>query len=239
MPVDSDKRVAIVVAVELAAVQLLIPAWTHAHLFEEIQTAKTTASWPIDLTQLPVDIVAYELAAAQLLIPTDEEENYAQFGSTPIAPTPAIPTKNPSTVEIDISKKVSLGPSWTINLALLPDNIAKLEVAAMQLWMPVWMNESPPESTSDIQSRELAEDEGVSETPVYKPKTTIVKLGTVRIKVVEQQQPARKLPAPAQKRTLKSMKSIDAMRGANWPVYYDYAWEHPTGQTDTSRSLLD
>ncbi|ORY38588.1 DUF1640-domain-containing protein [Rhizoclosmatium globosum] len=54
----------------------------------------------------------------------------------------------------------------------------------------------------------------------------VLKLRTMVIKVAEQPKPA----API--KVVKKLQSIDAMRGANWPVLYEGPWEYPIPGSD-------
>ncbi|KAI9320337.1 hypothetical protein BDR26DRAFT_884200 [Obelidium mucronatum] len=75
-----------------------------------------------------------------------------------------------------------------------------------------------------IERVQLQQEQEQQPVEVAEPK--VVKLRTMVIKVAE---PAAQQQTP---KTLKTIKSIDAMRGQNWPVFYEGPWEFPTGQTN-------
>ncbi|KAJ3208459.1 hypothetical protein HDU82_002463 [Entophlyctis luteolus] len=172
-------------------------------------------------------IAALEVAAMQLRMPVSE--NPATSDSVERVPV----SKSSSEVDspkVDLSgakpsitqpvptstdgKNIRSGPIFPVDLALLPSDVAALEVDAMQLLMPF-----------EVEADELA-TAVLPAAPAAEP--TVVKLRTVKVKIVEAPKPTA--PSPAPTKTVRTIKSIDAMRGANWPVYYEEPWPYPTGQ---------
>ncbi|KAJ3387664.1 hypothetical protein HDU84_000616 [Entophlyctis sp. JEL0112] len=232
-----------IVDAEVLAVQLLLPQprrkvssaasadvpvdTPEKSTLESVSHIPSGPLFPVDLTLIMPHIAALEVAAMQLRMPVSE--NPATSDSVERVPVsksssevdspkvdlsgakPSITQPVPTSTE---GKNIRSGPIFPVDLALLPSDVAALEVDAMQLLMPF-----------EVEADELA-TAVLPAAPAAEP--TVVKLRTVKVKIVEAPKPTA--PSPAPTKTVRTIKSIDAMRGANWPVYYEEPWPYPTGQ---------
>ncbi|KAJ3234328.1 hypothetical protein HDU81_001484 [Chytriomyces hyalinus] len=158
---------------------------------------------PVFVVDAPSSVHAAEAAAAATLLGLVHALRAEAAAHTVSDAKVAVASKS-------VAKKTEAAPGKDASQAIVAAEVyaAKLSIAAAMA----------ASIETEMLLREV--EAAVASVPVVVEAPKTVKLRTMVIKVA-----APATPAATPKKTVKSIKSIDAMRGANWPVFYEGSWE--------------